>query len=374
MTPAPPDAAALRALFDAPSEPTVGLEEEVMLLDGDTLDLAPRGAEVLAAAGTDQRFKPELMAAQLEIVTPPAAGVAEAVAVLAAGRRALADAADRAGGVRLACAGTHAFAATEGELTSGARYDAIAAEYGVIARRQLAFALQVHVAIRGADRALAVYNALRGYLPDLAALAANAPLHGGRDTGLASVRPTIAEQLPRQGMPPEIESWEAYAAALSGLADPATWWWELRPHIAHGTLEIRVPDAQATVAEAGAVAAVAHSLAVWLAERHDAGERLPVLATGQLDENRRSACRHGLAGEMLGEGGDREPTRERVLRLLDAVAPVGERLACGPQLSRAREIVEAGGPAQALRAEAERSGVREATAWLAGRFLDDVAG
>ncbi len=153
----------------------------------------------------------------------------------------------------------HPFAAPLGELNGGERYDLTADEYGDIARSQLVCALQVHVAVGGADRTLAVYNGLRPWLPLVAALAANAPFHAGRDTGLASIRPKIGEQLPRQGIPPAIGSWEAFAAALAwgaasgAVPEPRRWWWELRPHPAYGTLEVRVPDAQSTVAEAGAV-------------------------------------------------------------------------------------------------------------------------
>jgi carboxylate-amine ligase len=345
-----------------------------MVLDTGTLDLAERAADVLAAAGPDTRFKPELVAAQMEIVTEPSASVGEAIAALAGGRRALAAAARAAGGLRLACAGAHPFAATEGALTPGARYEAIAAEYGTAARRQLISALQVHVAVGGAARALAVYNALRSYLPELAALAAHAPFHGGRDTGLASVRPTIAQQLPRQGIPPVLESWDAYAAALRAVGDPGAWWWELRPHPLHGTLELRVPDAQATVADAGAVAAVAHALVVWLAGRHEAGEPLPVAETRRIEENRRSALRHGPAGTMTDPHTDHsEPTAERIARLLDELAPVAADLGCAAELRAARALLAAGGPAARLRAAAGGD-VRQATEHLARCFLDGTGG
>ena len=96
----------------------------------------------------------------------------------------------------------------------------------------------------GHARTLAVYNALRSHLPELAALAANAPYYAGRDTGLASVRPKICDLLPRQGVPPAIPSWDAYVSALrwgaaaGALPEPGRWWWELRPHPDHGTLEL----------------------------------------------------------------------------------------------------------------------------------------
>jgi carboxylate-amine ligase len=357
----------LRARFDAPAAATVGLEEEVMLLDARTLDLAPRALEVLERLGGDERFKPELPAAQLEIVVAPAGTVGEAVAALAAGRADLRAAVGD--DLRLACAGLHPFADVEGPLNTGLRYDATADEYGMVARRQLVFALQVHVAIRGADRALAVYNAARSYLPELAALAANAPFHGGRDTGMASARPLVGENLPRQGVPPAMPSWEAFAAALQFVSwgGGGRWWWELRPHERHGTLELRVPDAQATVADAGAVAAAGQSLLVWLAECFDAGEPLAVHETWRIEENRWSATRWGVEGEMRNRAtGDREPTRARLHRLLDARAPVADRLGCAEELRGARDLVEANG-AMRLR-EAAGGDPHAAARWLVERY------
>src|SRR3954469_13200087 len=274
--PAPaPTAAALRAAFEAPPVLGVGVEEELFLLDADTLDLLPRAREVLERTGGDPRFKLELPAAQLEIVTPPCATVPEALAALAAGRRDLAAAAATLGG-RLAAAGAHPFADPLGVVNAEERYERTLATYGDIARRQLVAGLHVHVSLGGAERSLAVYNALRGHLPELAALAANAPFHAGSDTGLASVRPTICTLLPRQGTPPALPSWEAYAdalrwgAAAGTVPEPRNWWWEVRPHALYGTLELRVPDAQASLAEAGAIAAFVHALVAWLGERHDA--------------------------------------------------------------------------------------------------------
>jgi len=343
----------------------VGVEEELMLLDAATLDLAPRAGEVLAQLDGDPRFTLELPAAQLEIVLAPMPTVGAAAAALAAARRDLLAAAGDE--LRLAAAGLHPFAAEQGPLNRGPRYDRTAAEFGEIARRQLVFALQIHVAIRGSDRALAVYNALRSHLPEIAALAAHAPYHGGRDTGLASWRPVVSQMLPRQGVPPAIASWEAYADALRWVEDPGRWWWELRPHPVHGTLEMRVPDAQATVADAAAVVAVAQALAVRLAERHAAGEALAVHDTWRIEENAWSACRHGVAGELRDlDTGERIGTRARLHALLDELEPVAERLGSAAELQDARRLVERNG-AMALR-EAARGDTVAATRWLMERF------
>src|SRR5918999_991725 len=375
MTPEPsPTAAELRAAFDAPEPMTVGLEEELMLLDPETLDLLPRAAKLVDAAG-DERFKLEMPAAQLEITLPPERGVPAAIAALAAARRELAAAAAPFG--RLAAAGVHPFAEALGQLNEDPRYAFTEREYGEIARLQLVCALQVHVAVGGADRSLAVYNALRPWLPLVGALAANAPFHAGRDTGMASIRPKIAEQLPRQGIPPAIASWESFADALawgaaSGLVpDARRWWWELRPHPAFGTLEVRVPDAQATVADAAAVAALVHSLAGWLAARHDAGEPLETADIWRLEENRWSAARWGMDAELADLAtGERTPARECLRALVADLGPVARRLGCAAELAAVTALAERNGAAR-QREVAERGGIRAVAPWLAGAYLSD---
>jgi carboxylate-amine ligase len=364
---------ALRGAFEPPSAMTVGIEEELMLVDARTFELDPHAHEVLAATGDDPRFKPELPAAQLEIAVPPAGSVPEAAAGLA---RARADiAAVAAPGARLAAAGAHPFSAPEGPVHPAPRYERLEAEFGAVIRHQLLFGLHVHVAVRPADRALAVYNALRSYLPDLAALAANAPFYAGRDTGLASVRPKIADILPRQGVPPEIPGWDALAdylqwgRAAGTIAEPSQWWFELRLHLAYGTVEVRVPDVQATVAATAALAAVVHALVARLAERHDSGEELPVDATWRIAENRWAACRHGLdAGLADLRTGEVRPARERLGALLDELEPVAGRLGCADELDGARALVARNGALRQRAIAAER-GLPGLVEWLADEFL-----
>ena len=364
-------AAELRATFDAPAPLTVGVEEELMLLDAGTLDLTPRAPELLERLGGDERFKLEMPAAQIEIVSPPLAAAGEAEAFLAAARRDLASAAGELG-IRLAGAGVHPFAAIEGELNPGERYERTLREFGRIARRQLVFGLQVHVAVRGADRALAVYNGLRNHLPELLALAANAPWYGGVDTGLASVRPKVSTLLPRQGVPPALRSWEEFAAALrwgarsGAVPEPRVWWWELRPHPLWGTLELRVADTQATVADSAAIVAVAHALASHLARRFDAGEPIEPADTWRIEENRWRALSRGPAGDLADlETGDPRPAAELLHALIDRLAPEAAELGGSAQLGHGRSLVEAGGAARQRAA----GGAREAAARLADEFL-----
>ena len=368
-----PDVRALRAVFDEPSPLTVGVEEELMLLDADTLDLTPRVPELLERLDGDLRFKPELPAAQVELITQPAGSVEKMTAELTVGRADLAQAA--AGIGVLAGAGTHPFASATGALTEDPRYEFTRREYGPVAERQLVFGLHVHVRIEGADRAVAVYDSFRSHLPELAALAANAPYLDDRDTGFASVRPKLSELLPRQGVPPAIGTLEQLAAALafgasSGMfPEPRLWWWELRLHPVLGTLEVRVPDQQTTPGETAALAAVVHCLVAELASRHDSEGALPVHPSWKIAENRWSAARHGLAGTLADlDTGEPAPTRERVLHLIDSVAARAAELGCSSELEDARALAAENG-AERQRVVANGSDLRAVTAMLAERFV-----
>jgi carboxylate-amine ligase len=368
------DAAALRASFEGDGPMTVGMEEELMLLDADTLDLTPRAREVLDLLAGDARFKEELPAAQLEIVGPVAATVGEAAAALHAARADLAKVTAPLG-IRVAGGGIHPFAAGEGELNRGERYDAIAAEFGTIARRQLVFGLHVHVAVGGADRSLAVYNAVREHLPALAALGSASPFYEARDTGLASVRPKVCDLLPRQGVPPAVPSWEALAEAFAwgretdAFADPGQWWFEARLHPLHGTIEVRVPDTQSTVADSAALAALVHALVAHLAERHDAGEDLGAAASWKIGENRWSACRHGVEGRWIDvHTGAVRPMRDQLHALVDILEPAAQRLGCAAELAGARDLIER--PRAGMVRDVARDGGAHAVArWLADRQL-----
>jgi carboxylate-amine ligase len=370
----PIDLHSARRAFDDNVPLTVGIEEELMLLDAVTLDLAPRATELIGALGGDPRFKLELPAAQIELVTPPAATVGVALRELIGARATLAAAA--AGlGLRVAGAGAHPFAPPLAALNGGSRYDLTRAEYGIVAETQLVFGVHVHVAVGDAGATIAVHDALRSRLPELAALAAAAPYYAGRDTGLASVRPELAALLPRQGVPPALGSFEAFVAELAwgaaacGLRDARRWWWELRPHAGYGTLEVRVCDAQPDARGVGAIAAVVHALVADLAERHAAGALPPPAAGWRIAENRWAACRDGLAGTMADlDTGVREPTAERVKRMLCELGPAAERLGAAAQLADAHALLADGGEATRQRAVGAARGAHGLAAWLAERF------
>jgi carboxylate-amine ligase len=369
-----PTADRLRDRFDANEPWTVGLEEELMLVDASTGELL-HDESLHEGIGTgDERFKRELPASQVEIVLPPAPGADAAVGLLLEARTALRELLPARAAV-IAC-GAHPAAPAEGRLSAGDGYAALAEEYGPVARRQLICALQVHVAPGSAERALPVYNALRSHLPEIAALAANAPFRNGRDSGMASVRPKVAEGLPRQGVPPAFASWEEFAEGLAwtnaaGGTDRSTWWWELRLHPSLGTLELRVPDTQTTCADAAGVASFAQCLIAWLGERVDAGEDLPVHDRWRIEQNRWSANRHGVEGMLADLGsGERRPTREVLLGLIEQVTSVAERIGAAAGLAQARRLAERNGAIEQRDAVARLGSVEGLAMHLADRFLE----
>jgi carboxylate-amine ligase len=370
----PPDAGAIRQLLDHERPPSIGVEEELMLLDPQSLDLSPRAAELLDRLPQDAGYKLELPAAQLEQMTTPCGSVGDVVEQLFALRKRL-NAALAEEAVPVA-AGAHAFASALGQLNSGDRYARIEREYGVAIRAQLICGLHIHVALAGAARVLAVYNALRSYLPELAALGANAPLYQGQDTGMASVRPLVAGLLPRQGVPPAFADWEEFAGSLAWAArggrigGAREWWWELRVHPEFGTLEIRVPDAQTTVAQAGALAAVGAGLILYLAARHDAGDLPAPAPSWRIAENSWSAARHGVHGQLVDlETGEAVPTRRRLRGLLDELAPFAPPFGAEPWLERAGHMVEHNG-ADSQRDSFASDGVEGVMRRLGSAFLD----
>jgi carboxylate-amine ligase len=346
----------VRQRFDEIEPGTIGLEEEVLLLDPETLLPKPCVDAVLERGAGNPLFKQELPAAQIELLTRPHDTLAGALAELGQAREELLAAAD--GIARPAAAALHPTAPAEAELNTGERYDRTRERHGIVARRQLLGALQVHIAV--GPPTLDVYNALRNYLPELAALAAAAPFHDGRDTGLASMRPLVGGQLPRQGVPPAFADWDAFEAELawgqaSGtVEEPRMWWWELRPHLIHGTLELRVPDVQPTLAQSRGVAAFAVALVRYLADHPE-----PPAPTWRIEENRWAALRAGVEGSLADlVTGERRATRERLRTLADMVEPYAEA-----PLDATRALIE-----RNAAIELREAGLEGAALWLADRF------
>jgi carboxylate-amine ligase len=310
-----------------------------------------------------------LRASQIEIVSPICQNAEEIEVALTHARRRLLHA--LAGRVGVIAAGAHPFARDYGLLTDNDRYRMIEDEYRWAARRSVLCGLHVHVAIGGADRTLAVYNAMRSFLPEVAAVAANSPFFEGEDTELCSIRPKLLEALSRTGVPPAFSSWDEFVGFIDwgrsgGLfPDSSFLWWDLRPNVDYGTLELRAADAQTHVEDAAAIAALVQTIAAWLSDRFDRGTPPPVHASHRIAENAWRAVRSGVRGELVDlDTGKREPTRDRIGRLLETLGPAGERLGNGSQLE-AVGVLLAGNGADRQRYVAERDGLNGLVSWLA---------
>ena len=177
---------------------------------------------------------------------------------------------------------------------------------GYVVWRNNSFGLHVHVGIRGADRAVAVCNLLRNYLPELLALSASSPFVEGVNTRLHSVRTEIFTRMfPRCGVPDPYDGWSGFERYVRFLYDTGSIdehtqiWWSVRPHLAFPTVEIRICDAQPDLAEAQSLAALIYTLAVRLARAHDEGEPIELLPHRLIEENLWRAIRHGLEGDFI---------------------------------------------------------------------------
>jgi glutamate---cysteine ligase / carboxylate-amine ligase len=340
---------------------TVGIEEEVMLLDPVSWEPASRSEEVLEALdpAIAAHTAAETHGSAVELATAPHATVAEAAAQLARLRRGLAERLCSMG-LAAAVAGTHPLATWEDtEVSPGARYQFLYASMRELARREPTFALHVHVAVPDELAAVRAYNGVREQLPLLLALSANSPYWQGRDSGLASARIPVFQAFPRTGTPRAFGSYEAYVEAVDvlircdAIPEPTFLWWDVRLQPRLGTIEVRIMDAQTRVRDTAALAALVQCIVRWQAlERTD--ERRPV-APEVLEENRFLASRDGMAAEFVDPAAGRcVPAGDVLWATLRLCAPHAERLGCENELASVRALAAEPG-ALRQRAVAERA-------------------
>lgn len=319
---------------------TLGVEEEVMLLDPEGWSLAQAIADVLRKLPPDlaARVSSETHSAAVELGTGVHPTVTSAIDELVALRSGLADVLGDLG-LAAAVAGTHPFAVwQEMVVTDRARHQLVFGSMRELARREPTFALHVHVGIHDPDRAIRAFNNVRAHLPVLLALSANSPFWQGRDTGLASARTPLFQAFPRVGIPRPFHHYDEYVAAIDQLIrceafpDPTFLWWDIRMQPRIGTVEIRIMDAQSTVTATRALVAFVQSLVRLEAEEGWADQRL-VHAPEALDENRFLAARDGTGVALLDLAvGGRVSLKERVETMLDACRPHAQDLGCEDDL------------------------------------------
>src|ERR687892_2785663 len=293
--------------FTGPSY-TIGIEEELMIVDQETLDLTSSIEGLLEALGDiekDGEVKPELMESVCEIATEPCPNTREAGFQLRALRRLVQHVAGERGAA-IGAAGTHPFAMWEDQrIVSRPRYRDLIAGLQFVARQEIIFGIHVHVGLDDPDKAIHVANGMRVHVPILFALAANSPYWRADDTGFASTRMPIFRAFPRVGIPPYYEDWADYERRIgfmveSGVIEDYTYlWYDVRPHPNFGTVEIRAMDAQTRVEHTLALAALIQAMVKELSEHYEAGKKLARYPYEMLDENKWLAARHGMDGELV---------------------------------------------------------------------------
>ena len=366
-----------RAEFEEGTDLTLAVEEEFALLDPDSLELTNSFEQLKAAADrTDfaEHVVGELIASEVEIRTGRCTSFPEAAAKMQE-RRSQIHALAREQQLALGATGTHPWSRWQDQRIIDTPHDRRNDELlRYVVWRNTTFGLHVHVGIAGADRAIAVHDALRNLLPEVLALSASSPFAEGVNSGLHSARTEIFTRMfPRCGIPDAYGSWQAWEDYVSflyrtgSISEHTQIWWSVRPHLAYPTVEIRIADGQPDLAEAQSLAAFCYSLAARCARAYDDGEPLPGRSHRLLEENLWRAIRWGLGGELLDfERGEPVAARARLEQLLDWVAPVADEIGAAPHLAipernaAERQIARAdeGASLEEIYAEQVRAGER----------------
>ena len=348
--------------FAGSYRPTIGVEWEFALVDRVTRELSNEAGEVIAEIGESPRVHKELMRNTVEVVTGICANSAEAMddlrATLGPARRIVHDR-----GMELFCAGTHPFAQWSAEqLTDAPRYAELIKRTQWWGRQMLIWGVHVHVGVSSAHKVMPIITSLLNHYPHLLALSASSPYWAGGDTGYASNRAMMFQQLPTAGLPFHFQEWSQFEQFVhdqkkTGIIDHINEIrWDIRPSPHLGTVEVRIFDGVSNIAELGALVALTHCLIVDLDRRLDAGEHLPTMPPWHVQENKWRAARYGLdAVIILDEDSNERLVTEDLDELLNRLEPVATSLGCADDLARVSDIYQAGGSYQRQRRVAEEN-------------------
>lgn len=354
--------------FKGSESHTLGVEEELHIVDAATGELVPKVEEIISRLPEDlkEAVSYELFQSVLEIKTPPCATVAEAESILRE-LRSRVGSWTAACGAALASSGTHPFSPYQDQkITTQERYKRVIQTLRWIAQREVIFGQHVHVGIPDEEAVIEAHNRLAEQVPLLLALSSNSPYWQGRETGYESTRVKIFETFPRSGLPPAFPDYEAFEnyvdlmIAAGAMDDYTFCWWDVRPHSRIGTIELRVLDSQTSLNSTIALSALTQCLVVKTLSENPRGAYNFDLAI----ENKWRASRHGLDAAFYdAEKGISVPAREMTRMLVDELRPVSQNLSCENELLHILEIVENGTGSQQQRRVYEKS----------GDFLDVVA-
>lgn len=352
--------------FRASAGASLGVEVELTLVDAETGALVSAASEILeeigGPGGAHPKAKHELFECTVEAITGICANPAEAKADLAGTIAEIRAAATRRGLLPVSL-GSHPFSHPhEQRISPDPRYAALVEEMQWPAQQLQIFGVHYHVGVRSAERSIVVANALQHSLGHLLALSASSPYWESRDTGLASCRVKVFEQLPTAGLPPVIADWADFelfmhtlqaADAITSIRDV---WWDIRPHPNFGTVELRICDAMPTLREVAAIGALVQCLVHRIESQVDAGQPPPAPREWTVRHNKWLACRHGLDAKLIvDDEGTRLSARDAVSDLIEQLEPHARTLDCVTELRDVATIL-AIGPSYARQRAAVRRG------------------
>jgi len=349
------DLAGVRERFEESTDFTIGLEEELQLVDPESLELAHRFEDLAEAASRDavlaDSIAGELIDTEIEIRSGRAESFAAAIDLQCERRARLFACADELG-IALGAMGTHPWASyLDQRIIDTPHYRRLRGELRWVAQRNNTWSLHVHVGVRGADRAIAVCDHMRGIAPLLLAASANSPFLDGHDTGLASVRTEIfTRTFPRCGIPDPFGDWATYADFVDllreagAIVEATQLWWSIRPHHAFGTVEMRICDAQTRGDESFALGGLIAACVAQAAVDYDDGRLPEPLGQRQIEENLWRAIRDGADAKMIDFEARRPVSARRELeRLIDWTQPARDALGIEVELPAANGAQRARG-------------------------------
>ncbi|MGA3252565.1 MAG: glutamate--cysteine ligase [Mycobacterium sp.] len=356
----PASRASARINFARSPRPTIGVEWEFALVDAQTRDLSNEATAVIAEIGENPRVHKELLRNTVEVVSGICECTAEAMEdlrnTLGPARRVV-----RARGMELFCAGAHPFARWSSQkLTDAPRYAELIKRTQWWGRQMLIWGVHVHIGISSVHKVMPIMTSLLQYYPHLLALSASSPWWVGEDTGYASNRAMMFQQLPTAGLPFQFQTWAefegfVYDQKKTGIIDQVDEVrWDIRPSPRLGTLEVRICDGVSNLRELSALVALTHCLVVDLDRRLEADESLPTMPPWHVQENKWRAARYGLDAVIILDADSNERlVTEDLVDVVTRLEPVAKSLGCSAELAAVFDICRDGASYQRQRRVAE---------------------
>ena len=332
--------------FNPSKEPTVGVEVESQIVDKSTGDLVNIAENIVNGYGNEERVKHELYLSTVEVTSSPALDTNNTYSELSSIFEDILELANK-NNAGLIATGTHPFALYEDQVITNVnpRYEEFANKYGWAVRRLLTFGMHVHVGMDSKEKAVAVHDEIRKYLPLVLALSACSPFWRGKDTELYCSRLSVFQGLPNTGLPEPYYEWREYEQSLQTLVEAdiikagvgyRQIWKDVRIHPAYGTIEVRIADSMPSLIDTVAVATFVQSLAIYIGNKWEDGNLPPPTPNWLIERNRWAAIKEGLnANFIIDLEGRTEPIKEVIKDLTKEIKPIAESLG---SLNRLNEL------------------------------------